>query len=229
MILLLCFPASVLPDSPASVLPGNLASVLPGSPASVVYWAELGREEMGLPNEVFAGLLTVFVVAVSIFDIRERRIPNLIVFPAALIGLTLNLVLRGWDGLGFGLKGLAAGFALLFIPYLVGGMKAGDVKFLAAIGAFLGAIDVVRAILATLLCYPLLAAFAVIKERKFKLTWLRFRRVLFNFLGFFITGLKLYAIRLEARDDKNLPSVTTPFGLAVAVGALIAVYTNFLR
>src|SRR5215831_14832161 len=197
--------------------------------ARAVHWAESGRKEMGLQSEVFVGLLTAFVIAVSIFDIRERRIPNLLVFPASLIGLTLNMILYGWKGLGFGLEGLATGFALLFIPYLVGGMKAGDVKFLAAIGAFTGATDVARALLATLLCYPLFAAIAVIREKKLNLTWLRFRRVLLNFLGFFIPGLKLYAIRLEKRDDKSIPSVTTPFGVAVAVGTLIAVYTNFLR
>jgi len=185
--------------------------------------------EMGLQSEVFVGLLTAFVVAVSVFDIRERRIPNLLVFPAALTGLTLNTVPRGWEGFGFGLKGLAAGFALLFIPYLVGGMKAGDVKFLAAIGAFTGSTDVIRALLATLLCYPLLAVVAVIKERKFRLTWLRFRRVLLNFLGFFAPGLRLYALRLEGQDDESIPSATTPFGVAIAAGALIAVYTNFLR
>jgi prepilin peptidase CpaA len=184
---------------------------------------------MRLQSEVFAGLLTAFIVAISVFDLRERRIPNLIVFPAAIIGLTLNLVMRGWEGLGFGLKGLAVGFALLFIPYLVGGMKAGDVKFLAAIGAFTGSTDVFRALIATLLCYPLFAAFAVIRERKLKLTWLRFRCVLLNFLGLFIPGMRLYAIRLEGHDDKNLPSVTTPFGVAIAAGTLIAVYTNFLR
>lgn len=184
---------------------------------------------MRLQSEVFAGLLTAFVIAVSIFDIRERRIPNLLVFPAALIGLTLNLIQHGWAGLGFGLKGLAAGFALLFIPYLAGGMKAGDVKFLAAIGAFTGATDVIRALLATLLCYPLLAAVAVIRERKLKLTWLRFRRILLNFSGFFAPGLKLYAIRLDGQDDKSISSATTPFGVAIAAGTLIAIYTNFLR
>jgi len=191
--------------------------------------AESGGKGIGLQSEVFAGLLTAFVIAVSIFDLRERRIPNLLVFPAALIGLTLNLILRGWEGLGFGLKGLAAGFALLFIPYLVGGMKAGDVKFLAAIGAFTGATGIIRALLATLLCYPLFAAVAVVRERKLKLTWLRFRRVLLNFSGFFVPGLRLYAIRLEGRDDKSVPSATTPFGVAIAAGTLIAVYTNFLR
>ncbi len=184
---------------------------------------------MGWQKDVSAVLLTAFVIAVSIFDIRERRIPNFLVFPAILTGLALNLAVGGWGGMVFGLKGLAAGFALLFIPYLVGGMKAGDVKFLAAIGVFTGATDVVRALLATVLCYPLLAAMAIIKEKKFSVTWLRFRRVLLNFLGFFIPGLNLYAIRLDGQDDKSVASATTPFGVSIAAGTLIAIYTGFLR
>jgi hypothetical protein len=69
----------------------------------------------------------------------------------------------------------------------------------------------------------------VIKERKLRITWLRFRRVWWNFLGFFVPGLKLYALRLEAQDDQSIESVKTPFGVAIAIGALIAVFTDFLR
>lgn len=173
--------------------------------------------------------LTALVIAVSIFDFRERRIPNFLVFPGAVVGLGLNFWLRGWTGLGFGLKGLAAGFCLLILPYAVGGMKAGDVKFLSAIGAFTGAAGIFRVLLATLLCYPLMAVVAVVREKKMRLTWLRFRRVFFNFLGFFLPALKLYATKLEGQDDPAIASVMTPFGVAIAAGALIATYTNFLR
>jgi prepilin peptidase CpaA len=174
-------------------------------------------------------LLTAFVLAVSIFDFRERRIPNFLVFPAALAGLGLNAYLAGMGGLGMGMVGLLVGFFLLILPYAVGGMKAGDVKFLAAIGAFVGAADVVRVLLSALLCYPALAAVVVIREKKLGLTWLRFRRVLFNFLGVFAPGLKLYALRLDGLDDPSIPSAATPFGVSIAAGVLIAVYSNFLR
>ncbi len=177
---------------------------------------------------VSTAALTVLVVAVSFFDLRERRIPNFLVLPAAALGLALNLY-RGWEGLGFSAQGLATGFLLLFIPYLLGAMGAGDVKFLAAIGAFVGAVNVVRVLLVTVLCYPLLAVVIVIKEGKLKITLLRFGRVLLNFLGFFLPGLKLYAMRLAARDDPQIASATTPFGVSVALGTLIALYTNFLR
>src|SRR5436309_3229359 len=100
-----------------------------------------------------AAILTALVLAVSIFDLRERRIPNFLVLPAACIGLGLNLY-GGWDGLLFSAQGLAVGLTLLFVPYLLGAMGAGDVKFLAAIGAFVGAVGVARVLLLSLLCYP---------------------------------------------------------------------------
>lgn len=173
-------------------------------------------------------ILTVISLVAAVYDVRERRIPNRLVFPAAALGLALNSS-QGWYGLAFGLKGLAVGFGLLFIPYLFGAMGAGDVKLLAAIGSFMGAAGVARVLLLTVLFYPLLAAVFVIRERKVKLTWLRFRRVFFNFLGYFVPSLKLYAIRLEALDAPQVASVTTPFSVAIAIGTLTALYTTFLR
>lgn len=180
-------------------------------------------------DKVSAITLTILVVAVAIFDLRQRRIPNFLVFPAILIGLALHSFGDGLNGFLFALKGLGLGFGLLLIPYLVRGMKAGDVKFLMAIGAFTGPAGVARILLVTVLCYPLLAAVAVIKGRKLSITWLRFRRILFNFLGFFVPGLKLYAMRLESQDDETIASATTPFGVAITAGALISTYTGFLK
>lgn len=168
--------------------------------------------------------LTVLVVVVAIFDGKFRRIPNRIVFPAMLIGSISHLGWPGELGRAAGAIGIAVGFLLLLFPYAAGGMKAGDVKLLMAIGAFIGGWGVVEVLLVTLLCYPPLALFAVIRERKGRLTWLRFRRVLFNFLGLFLPVLKLYAIRLESLDDSSIPSVTTPFGVALAVGTVLTQY-----
>ncbi len=172
--------------------------------------------------------LTVFVVAVAFFDLRERRIPNILVFPAMLIGMVLHFTSQSWNGLLFSIKGLMTGFALLLIPYMVKGMKAGDVKFLMAIGSFVGTMETVRVLLITVLVYPIYALIVVAREKKLKLTWLRFRRVLLNFIGFFIPGMKMYALRLESQDDLNVASVTTPFGVAITAGTLISIYTSFL-
>ncbi len=175
-----------------------------------------------------ASALTVVVILAAWFDLRERRIPNVIVFPAALMGLSLNAV-RGWDGLWFGGKGLLIGFGLLFTLYLLRAMGAGDVKFLAAIGAFVGGTGIVRVLLLALLAYPVLAIGFLIQQRKFALTMKRFAKLTSKLFGVFIPALRLYAAQLEASDDPAIASATSPFGLAISIGTLLALYTDFLR
>lgn len=178
-------------------------------------------------------VLTGIVIAVAIFDLRERRIPNLIVLPAALFGLGFNAT-RGWSGLWFGCKGFALGFALLFIPYLlrvmgVRAMAAGDVKFLAAIGAFVGDVEVVRVLLLALLTYPMLAIVFLIQQQKVSLTLKRFARLTSKLFGIFFPPLRLYSAQLEASDNPHEASATTPFGLSLSLGTLLALFTNFLQ
>lgn len=179
-------------------------------------------------NALMSGLLTLFIGLIAFYDLRERRIPNALVFPAALIGLSLNAWL-GWNGLWFGLQGLGAGFALLLIPYLFRVMGAGDVKFLAAIGAFVGAFGSLRSLLFALLIYPLLALFFVIQQGKFTLTLRRFGLVLSRVAGLIIPSFRLYATRMETINDETIPSATTPFALSLSAGTLVAIYTNWLR
>ena len=55
-----------------------------------------------------------------------------------MAGLAYNFMSHGLSGLGDGFLGMLLGFACLILPYLWGGMGAGDVKALAALGAWLG-------------------------------------------------------------------------------------------
>jgi prepilin peptidase CpaA len=177
---------------------------------------------------VLTAAVTVLVLLGAWFDWRARRLPNLLTLSAWAGGLIWHCG-RGWNGCWVGLQGSGLGLALLLLPYLFGGLKAGDVKFLAAIGAWVGAAGVLRILLVTVLCYPLLVIVPVLRERKLRLTLRRFGRVLGNFLGFFATDFKLLAQRWAAPDQPELPSVRTPFGVALAAGTLLALYTEFLR
>ena len=94
-----------------------------------------------IDNIVLATLLAAAVWT----DQRTQRIPNLIVLVMLASGLVLRTVLGGLDGLGFAALGVLAGFVVFLFPYLRGGMAAGDVKLIAAAGAFLGPIAVVVA------------------------------------------------------------------------------------
>lgn len=89
-----------------------------------------------------ATAILVAVVA-AVLDVRTRRIPNVLTLGAAVAGLLFHAFTSGLDGAAASLGGWLVG-GLLFLPFFVlGGMGGGDVKLLAALGAWLGAIDVV--------------------------------------------------------------------------------------
>jgi len=71
-------------------------------------------------------------------DARTRRIPNYLTLGTALAGLGFQLGTSGWTGLWQGFLGLCVGFSLMIAFYLKGGMGAGDVKAMAALGTWLG-------------------------------------------------------------------------------------------
>ena len=80
-------------------------------------------------------VLVAFVVTIIVTDWRWRRIPNVVTYPTMLVGLALAAI-EGFPGQVFqsGLLDHAAGLAIaFFISYPIvalGGMKAGDGKFL---------------------------------------------------------------------------------------------------
>jgi prepilin peptidase CpaA len=79
-----------------------------------------------------------FAAWIAVGDVRTRRIPNLLNLAIALSGLGFQGATGGWTGLAEGVWGLLLGFGLLFPLYWLKGMGAGDVKALAALGAWLG-------------------------------------------------------------------------------------------
>lgn len=74
-------------------------------------------------------------------DLRTRRIPNVLTFGAAAGGLLFHLATNGIAGGIESAAGWAVGAAVLFVPFALGGMGAGDVKLLGALGAWLGPSD----------------------------------------------------------------------------------------
>ena len=94
---------------------------------------------MGVAQVVSLGLA---VVACG-WDLRTRRIPQALTLGGALAGLAFHLMNGGWSaGLGSAM-GWTVGIAIFFVPFALGGLGAGDVKLLGAIGAWLGPMNAV--------------------------------------------------------------------------------------
>src|SRR5262245_37614279 len=71
-------------------------------------------------------------------DLRTRRIPNVLTMGAAIAGLLFHVVTGGWSGGAASVAGWAVGMGIFLAPFILGGLGAGDVKLLGALGAWLG-------------------------------------------------------------------------------------------
>ena len=98
--------------------------------------------DMTLETVRIGAVLGVAIVAVA-FDVRTRRIPNLLTFGAAILALLVATLSGGPSATMTAVFAWIVGVALFFPFFALGGMGAGDVKLLAALAAWLGPIDAV--------------------------------------------------------------------------------------
>lgn len=95
----------------------------------------------------FVALLGLAAVA-CVWDLRERRVPNILTVPVAVFGLLLALTEGSWGGGGWALAGLIVGGGLFFPFVVLGYIGAGDMKLMAAAGTLLGPMGIARGTLA---------------------------------------------------------------------------------
>ena len=84
-------------------------------------------------------VMTLLVATVaSVFDLRTRRIPNLLTFGGAALAIAYAGTAHGLAGLAHALEGWLVGLLIFFPLFLLGGLGAGDVKLMAGLGAWMG-------------------------------------------------------------------------------------------
>lgn len=88
---------------------------------------------------VLAGGAVALALLASASDLRTRRIPNALTLGGAVLGIVAQGIFNGPGGLLIGVLGWSIGLVLLLPLYALRGMGGGDVKFLAALGAWTGA------------------------------------------------------------------------------------------
>ena len=143
-------------------------------------------------------------------DIKVRRIPNALT--ATMAGIGIGLAASGASGISLGasLAGLLIGLALMLPGHVLGATGAGDVKFMAAVGAILGPALVVSAFLFTAITGGVLAVAVALRRKRLAAT----------LAG---TG-RLIAAPTDAKKEIQAATVSSRFayGPAIAIGSVLA-------
>lgn len=148
-------------------------------------------------------------------DIRSRRIPNGLTVVALLTALALR-ALVGAAALLDGVFGAGLALVLLLPLFALGGVGGGDAKLLVAVGAFLGPMAFLVALLATAIAGGLMS-----------LAWAIRRGVILPAL-LNTRGLLKYVFTGGRRGERTTlatpGAVSIPYGVAIAAGAMFAVW-----
>jgi prepilin peptidase CpaA len=95
--------------------------------------------------------LIVGISIAALWDFKTRKIPNLLTYTMMLFGIMYHGLNSGLAGLGFSAMGLIVGTSTFLVPYIMGGMGAGDAKLMGGVGAFLGSTGVLIAAVLSIL------------------------------------------------------------------------------
>lgn len=171
-------------------------------------------------------LLLMLVAVSGFFDLKERKIPNKITFAGILIGILFNLVTGGWLGLLQGVLGMFVGLFIFFLPFAMGGMGAGDVKLMGAIGALMGWRFSMMTAMYSAVVGGVMVLIYLLYTGKLRDT---LKKMLFSFIYFlleFLTRLGYNETVYKAHEkfSKNghdYKKIYIPYGVAIAGGAVL--------
>jgi prepilin peptidase CpaA len=157
------------------------------------------------------GASVLLVCVAGYIDLRWRRIPNFVTFPAIAIGLFSHAVGRGWGGLLLSLSGMLLAPCVLSLLHLGRGPGMGDIKLAAALGAILGPPLGTLTMLASAIAGGFLAAF-----------WYLAASSRVDPVRFLFRRSPRREIDRDTREAGSLTrSMSIPYGLALSIGTII--------
>lgn len=157
-------------------------------------------------------LIVVLIVSLTT-DIKARKILNAVTLPTILFSFIFHAISMGFEGFLFSGKGFLVGLGLLLLPYVLGGMGAGDVKLMAAIGALMGTSFVFYSFIYTALIGGIIALALIVKKRG-----------ILNPIKSFFFNVTFYRSNLGSMlitdKEEKQSSISFPYGVAIVLGTV---------
>jgi prepilin peptidase CpaA len=167
-------------------------------------------------------VVTCFVIVAAYIDGKYLKVPNKITFPMIFAGWIYSAVSYGmagdgwYVGLGWSLAGTAVGLLTLLPAYAIGGMGAGDVKMMAAIGAWVHVMITFYAFCLGTIVGAILAIGMVLVSGEAKKHWNQFFCIA-NEIATVRNPETLSQIAAGRKSSMKL----LPYGIPLAIGTVI--------
>ena len=162
---------------------------------------------------------TLCAIGGAVYDVRSSRIPNWLTYSGLGTAVAVRALWGGWPTLKQGLWGALLGAGILFLFFLVRGIGAGDVKLMAAVGAWVGLDGALKVLIATAFAGGVLALVYMIFYKQVASTF----RNLGSILKYHFTR----GIRPHPRLSLQSPqTIRMPYGLAIAAGTLYLLFST---
>jgi prepilin peptidase CpaA len=158
----------------------------------------------------------------GVYDVKSRRVPNFLTLPAICFGLILHFVVGGWSQLG---SAAAAGLlcGLIFLVFhLAGGMGAGDVKLMAAVGCIAGFSYIGQLLIFTSLAGGVMAVALALYRGRLKNTLVNICALAVHHS---IAGLAPH----PEFNVGNAQSLRLPYALAIAAGSALSLCSQIVQ
>jgi prepilin peptidase CpaA len=170
-------------------------------------------------------LMAALIAAIT--DVWKFKVHNVLTLPLLGSGFIYHGLMGGTSGLVGSLLGFLFGFGVLIVLYILGGMGAGDVKFMAALGAWLGMPLTFYVFIASSLAAGIYSVALVLLYGNVSETWLNLRVVGYRLM---ILGRHLGsndALVTEVnRTDRRQRLI--PFTAMIALGLLVTVLLGWM-
>ncbi len=166
--------------------------------------------------------VSIFAVVAAYIDGKELRVPNKLTFPMIIAGWAWSSIFYGMNGegwymgLAWSLAGTAVGIATLLPAYSIGGMGAGDVKMMAAIGAWVHCTITFYSFCVGAIVGAILAVIMILMSGEAKKHYNQFFFIL-NEIQVVRNPEALAEIAAERKSSMKL----LPYGIPLAIGTVL--------
>jgi prepilin peptidase CpaA len=165
------------------------------------------------------------LIAAAITDLRDRRIPNVLTLSLLAAGLCRGAMLGSWAGLGHASLGMLAGAAIPLFLFAISALGGGDVKLMAAIGAWVGAGPVLMILAVEAVLGLVIVLFQAVSQRRTGVLFRNSALIAANFACLGDVGMNHV---IETGKQSKSVQRPLPFAVPVLIATLLVLYAGSL-